>query len=194
MQFSHKANTKTLGGYILWSNSVEESTVAVVYSGKVLFLEVAFSCVDQIFLNRFYFILLYFIRHCFICRPSDSTVSEDAGIEHRAVATLDLGQDKVQRTHDTNTLPSQHGDWSSNTNCLYTSYLLANTVFAGHLALCFLTVFFVKILNLSPWKKSILSSGTTYERAQMRTAADTKHIRAAHARAQLYTWTILTHI
>ncbi len=33
---------------------------------------------------------LYFIKHCFICRLSDSTVSEDAGIEPRTVATLVL--------------------------------------------------------------------------------------------------------
>jgi hypothetical protein len=33
---------------------------------------------------------MYFIQHCFICRPSDSTVSEDAGIEPRTVATLAL--------------------------------------------------------------------------------------------------------
>ncbi len=32
-------------------------------------------------------ILQYFIEHCFICRPSDSTVSVDAGIEARTVAT-----------------------------------------------------------------------------------------------------------
>jgi len=30
---------------------------------------------------------MYFIQHCFICRPSDSTVSEDAGIEPGTVAT-----------------------------------------------------------------------------------------------------------
>jgi hypothetical protein len=30
---------------------------------------------------------MYDIQHCFICRPSDSTVSEDAGIERRTVAT-----------------------------------------------------------------------------------------------------------
>jgi hypothetical protein len=30
---------------------------------------------------------MYFVQHCFICRPSDSTVSEDAGIEPRTVAT-----------------------------------------------------------------------------------------------------------
>jgi hypothetical protein len=36
------------------------------------------------------FLLMYVIQHCFICRPSDSTVSEDAGIEPRTVATLAL--------------------------------------------------------------------------------------------------------
>jgi hypothetical protein len=29
----------------------------------------------------FGFVFIYFLQHCFICRPSDSTVSEDAGIE-----------------------------------------------------------------------------------------------------------------
>ncbi len=33
---------------------------------------------------------MYVLQHCFICRPSDSTVSEDAGIEPRTVATLAL--------------------------------------------------------------------------------------------------------
>jgi hypothetical protein len=28
---------------------------------------------------------MYFIQHCLICRPSDSTVSDDAGIEPRTV-------------------------------------------------------------------------------------------------------------
>jgi hypothetical protein len=31
---------------------------------------------------------MYIIQHCFICRPSDSAVSEDAGIEYMTVATL----------------------------------------------------------------------------------------------------------
>ncbi len=34
--------------------------------------------------------LQYFIQHCFIFRPSDSIVSEDAGIEKRTVATSTL--------------------------------------------------------------------------------------------------------
>ncbi len=33
---------------------------------------------------------MYVTQHCFIYRPSDSTVSEDAGIELRTVATLAL--------------------------------------------------------------------------------------------------------
>ena len=33
---------------------------------------------------------MYDIQHCFICRPSDSIVSVDAGIEPRTVATLAL--------------------------------------------------------------------------------------------------------
>ncbi len=37
-----------------------------------------------------FFLFMYDIQHCFICRPSDSTVSEDAGIEPRTVATNPL--------------------------------------------------------------------------------------------------------
>jgi hypothetical protein len=40
---------------------------------------------------RFFYIFLYFfsyyIQHCFICRPTDSTVPTDAGIEPGTVAT-----------------------------------------------------------------------------------------------------------
>ncbi len=38
----------------------------------------------------FSFFCMYFIQHCFICRPSDSTVPEDPGIEPRTVATFAL--------------------------------------------------------------------------------------------------------
>ncbi len=40
----------------------------------------------NIFLGIFLF-FSYYIQHCFICRPSDSTVPMDAGIEPRTVAT-----------------------------------------------------------------------------------------------------------
>jgi hypothetical protein len=40
------------------------------------------------FLGGFiYYFFSYYIQHCFICRPSDSTVPTDAGIEPRTVAT-----------------------------------------------------------------------------------------------------------
>ncbi len=34
-----------------------------------------------------FLLFMYYIQHCFICRPSDSTVSKDAGIEPRTVAS-----------------------------------------------------------------------------------------------------------
>ncbi len=36
------------------------------------------------------FLVMHVIQHCFICRPSHLTVSEDAGIEPRTVVTLTL--------------------------------------------------------------------------------------------------------
>ncbi len=33
-----------------------------------------------------FFFFMYDIQHCFICRPSDSTVSEDAGIDRTQVS------------------------------------------------------------------------------------------------------------
>ncbi len=38
----------------------------------------------------FFFFYVYCIQHSFICRPSDSTVSEDAVIDPRTVATSAL--------------------------------------------------------------------------------------------------------
>ncbi len=46
------------------------------------------SKIRGIFLG--FFLFMYDIQQCFICRPSDSTVSEDAGIESRPVATTAL--------------------------------------------------------------------------------------------------------
>ncbi len=39
------------------------------------------------FLGGFFIFFSYYIQHCFICRPSDSTVPADAGIEPRTFAT-----------------------------------------------------------------------------------------------------------
>ncbi len=43
------------------------------------------------------FLCMYFIQHCFICRPSDSIVSEDAGIEP---SLLRLRKSDVQKLLD----------------------------------------------------------------------------------------------
>jgi hypothetical protein len=44
----------------------------------------------MIFTPGLAWIFLNYIQHCFICRPPDSSVSEDAGIEPRTVAALQL--------------------------------------------------------------------------------------------------------
>jgi|688.fasta_scaffold929695_1 hypothetical protein len=41
---------------------------------------------------------MYLIQHCFICSPSDSTVSYDSGIEVRTVATLALAVRRCNRS------------------------------------------------------------------------------------------------
>ncbi len=41
----------------------------------------------KIFFGGIFSLCSYNIQHCFICRPSDSTVPTDAGIEPRTVAT-----------------------------------------------------------------------------------------------------------
>ncbi len=52
-------------------------------------LQLLGRCVHTSFFYIFFegIFFSYYIQHCFICRPSDSTVSTDAGIEHRTVAT-----------------------------------------------------------------------------------------------------------
>jgi hypothetical protein len=51
-----------------------------------------YSCDDNVLKGNFFlfFLFMYDIQHCFICRPTDSTVSEDAEIEPRTVATTAL--------------------------------------------------------------------------------------------------------
>jgi hypothetical protein len=50
-------------------------------------LEISFSSFE---ISFGFFIFMYDIQHCFICCPSDSTVSEDTGMEPRTVATMAL--------------------------------------------------------------------------------------------------------
>ncbi len=50
-----------------------------------------------------FFLSMYDIQHCFICRPSDSTVSEDAGIEPlgqiSSTVRLDLIRTRLDLIH-----------------------------------------------------------------------------------------------
>ncbi len=41
----------------------------------------------KIFFWGIFYFFSYYIQHCFICCPSDSTVPSDAGIKPRTVAT-----------------------------------------------------------------------------------------------------------
>ncbi len=50
------------------------------------------------------FFKMYFLQHCFICRPSYSTVSEDAGIEPRSVSTLALAVRRSNHSEISSTL------------------------------------------------------------------------------------------
>jgi hypothetical protein len=52
------------------------------------------------FFLHFFIFFTYCIQHCFICRPSDSTVPTDAGIEPRTVATGALAVATLVRIPD----------------------------------------------------------------------------------------------
>ncbi len=54
-------------------------------------------------------IFMYFIQHCFICHLSDFTMSEDAGIEPKTVATLALA---VRRSNHSLLASSFSFDWT----------------------------------------------------------------------------------
>jgi hypothetical protein len=64
---------------------------------------------------------MYFIQHCFTCRPSDPTVSEDAGIELRTVATPTLAVRRSNHSARSHPLSARSHDlsgdsfWSTST-------------------------------------------------------------------------------
>jgi hypothetical protein len=54
--------------------------------------KIIFNFFLNIFLGDFlFFFFLYNVQHCFICRPSDSTVPTDAGIETQDRCNLCIG-------------------------------------------------------------------------------------------------------
>jgi len=57
---------------------------------------------------------MYFIQHCFICSPSDSIMSEDAGIEPSTVATSEMA---VRRSNHSARSRSSD-DWANKKICV----------------------------------------------------------------------------
>ncbi len=78
-------------------------------------------------LENFYFIyfFMYFIQHCFICRSSDSTVSEDVGIEPRTVATFALA---VRRSNHSARSHPVMIKLTTIPDCHYLTFLLSKTM------------------------------------------------------------------
>ncbi len=74
---------------------------------------------------------MYVIQHCFICRPSDSSVSEDAGIEPRTLATLALAVGRSNHSHPYKSFLSLHNPLTPETRTdlvVFTNNFLRNTI------------------------------------------------------------------
>ncbi len=75
----------------------KKAVVSIEYGTLAIKVCLVFIFLFNFFLKRFFlFLFMYVIQNCFICRPSDSTVSENAGIAPRTVATLAL---TARRSH-----------------------------------------------------------------------------------------------
>jgi hypothetical protein len=55
----------------------------------------------KIYLKGYFLSFKYFIQLCFICLPSDSTVSENMGIDPRTVAISPFGDQQMLQPHNT---------------------------------------------------------------------------------------------
>jgi hypothetical protein len=72
---------------------INRSDCYLLNNCRLLLLENVKNIIIQLIFLRGIFIYnfsMYVIQHCFTCRPSDSTMSEDAGIESMTVATMAL--------------------------------------------------------------------------------------------------------
>jgi hypothetical protein len=57
--------------------------------------------------GRLFFFFWFFIQHCFICRPSACTMSEEDGIESRPIATLALAARRSNHSARSHTLSTR---------------------------------------------------------------------------------------
>ncbi len=91
-------------GLIPWKSEEEAGPQLRIYKWKNKAFSVVFAFLKMynkdsqgfyvffcpFFRGIFFMISKYFIQHCFICRPSDFTLPEDAGIEPRTISTSAL--------------------------------------------------------------------------------------------------------
>ncbi len=82
--FVHRVDAKAVG----FRNGTLVPTF--LYRVKKYIAKFFFQFFFKYFLGDLFSFVQYNIQHCFICRPSDFTVSTDAGIEPRTVATSAL--------------------------------------------------------------------------------------------------------
>ncbi len=75
---SHKIGQKVVKVVCIVGNALMSIRIADVEMNIFFF---------KYFFGGFFLFFSYYIQHCFICRPSDSTVPTDAEIEPRTVAT-----------------------------------------------------------------------------------------------------------
>ncbi len=76
---------------IQWCNVYPDMAFpCTFYSTSIALFRICIPFFFKYFFGGFFSFCSYNIQHCFICRPSDSTVPTDAGIEPRTVATCAL--------------------------------------------------------------------------------------------------------
>ncbi len=94
-------------------------------------------------------IVMYYFQHCFICRPSESSVSEDARIEPRTVTTLRLlGVQLFFRCWIYFTCTSQFKHFVISTAAAKTTVFSFNPLNAFFLSIC-LCIFLSVYLSVS---------------------------------------------
>ncbi len=84
-------NQRFTGSFMYMSVCILYAVFYILYSlFCILYLFFTLSihefCI-YIFFGGIFYIFLYYIQHCFICRPSDSALPTDTGIEPRTIET-----------------------------------------------------------------------------------------------------------
>ncbi len=84
---SHSSNEGSDGGAQVFHPSTEEN-ITIIWNIKYYRFFKGFL--------KYFSVLSYSSQHCFICSPSDPTVSEDAGIEPRPFCDSGIGSQTLK--------------------------------------------------------------------------------------------------